>query len=263
MSTLSVTDIPDVGHGKRNYSFAYISVYSGHMSQLRWSRSRNKVTNHLVAFNITRFICPLTDESKVFDGASELQLDCIVEESSGSTTVKHGGLLSLADLSQPDDFPVPPHNGPSLTEMSNPLPVEPNDIKPDPATGDSSASIGEEKVHILNSCIILCLKRYTWEKNLKPVCSICVNVAALVNIFSRHREKTELHRLTHDCKSKTVAVLYSSEQKKAVLITGWISPFENNCLRDLHFTWIDCENMLYVCSDSHCVSCITNYKLNA
>ncbi|KAK5935636.1 hypothetical protein CgunFtcFv8_020983 [Champsocephalus gunnari] len=62
MSTLSVTDIPDVGR----------------------------------------------DESKVFDGASELQLDCMVEEGSGSTAMKHGGLLSLADLSRPDDFPAPP-----------------------------------------------------------------------------------------------------------------------------------------------------------
>lgn len=109
----------------------------------------------MAVFNITGFLCPLTDESKVFDGASELQLDCIVEESSGSTTVKHNGLLSLADLSQPDDFPVPPHNGPSLTEMSNALPVEPNDIKLDPAIGDSIVSIGEEKVHNVNNFIKL------------------------------------------------------------------------------------------------------------
>lgn len=124
--------------------------------------SRNKVTNQVTVFGITGFICPITDESKVFDGASELQLDCIVEKSSGSTTVKHDGLLSLADLSQPDDFHVPPHNGPSLTEMSNPLPIEPNDIKLDPAIGDGSASIGEKKVLNLNSCIKLlnvCLKR--------------------------------------------------------------------------------------------------------
>lgn len=79
----------------------------------------------------------------MFDGASELQLDCMVEESSGSATVKHDGLLSLADLSQPDNFHAPPHNGPSLTDMSSPLPVEPNDIKLDPAAGDTSASIGE------------------------------------------------------------------------------------------------------------------------
>ncbi|XP_044058029.1 oxysterols receptor LXR-alpha isoform X2 [Siniperca chuatsi] len=105
MSTLSVTDIPDVGH----------------------------------------------DESKVLDRASELQLDCLVEESSGSTTMKHEGLLSLADLSHPDDFPVLPHNGPSLTEMSSPLPIEPNDIKLDPAAGDTSASIGvlsEEQIRL-------------------------------------------------------------------------------------------------------------------
>lgn len=101
--------------------------------------------------NVNVFVS-LSDESKVFDGASELQLDCMVEESSGSTTMKHDGLLSLADLSQPDDFPVPPHNGPSLTEMSSPLPVEPNDIKLDPAAGDTPASIGERKVLALNSC---------------------------------------------------------------------------------------------------------------
>lgn len=98
------------------------------------------------------FASPLSDESKVFDGASELQLDCMVEESSGSTTMKHDGLLSLADLSHPDDFPVPPHNGPSLTEMSSPLPIEPNDIKLDPAAGDTPASIGERKEITLNSC---------------------------------------------------------------------------------------------------------------
>lgn len=102
--------------------------------------------------NVDVFVSPLSDESKVFDGASELQLDCMVEESSGSTTMKHDGLLSLADLSQPDDFPVPLHNGPSLTEMSSPLPVEPNDIKLDPAAGDTPASIGERKVLTLNSC---------------------------------------------------------------------------------------------------------------
>lgn len=96
-----------------------------------------------VMFSVNVIVSPpLTDESKVFDGA-ELQLDCMVEESAGSTTMKHESLLSLADLSQPDDFPVPPHNGPSLTEMSSTLPVEPSDIKLDPAACDISASIGE------------------------------------------------------------------------------------------------------------------------
>ncbi|KAM4602866.1 oxysterols receptor LXR-alpha isoform 1-T2 [Polymixia lowei] len=89
MSTLSVTDIPDVGHG----------------------------------------------ESKVFDGASELQLDCMVEERGRSARVKPDG-LSLDDLPQPDDFSVTPHNDSSLTEMSSPLPIEPSDIKLDPAAGD-------------------------------------------------------------------------------------------------------------------------------
>lgn len=77
-------------------------------------------------------VSPRSDESKVFDGASELQLDCVVEESSGSVPVK----LALTDLSRPDDFPVPPHNSPAL-------PVEPSEIKPDPAAADTSASSGE------------------------------------------------------------------------------------------------------------------------
>lgn len=92
---------------------------------------------------------PLSDEGKVFEGAPELQLDYMVEE--GSTTLKPDGLLSLASLSQPDDFPVPSHNGPSLTDISSPLPVEPNDIKMDPDAGDTSASTGERKGLLSNS----------------------------------------------------------------------------------------------------------------
>lgn len=93
---------------------------------------------------VLTFVSSPSDENKVFDGASELQLDCMVEESSGSGAMKHDGLLSLADLSHPDDFPpVLPHNGPSLTEMSSPLAIEPSDIKLDPASGDTSASTGE------------------------------------------------------------------------------------------------------------------------
>lgn len=72
---------------------------------------------------------PRTDGSKVFNGASELQLDCVVEENSGSTPVK----LVLTDLS--DDFPAP---------LNSPvLPVEPSEIKQDPAAADTSASSGE------------------------------------------------------------------------------------------------------------------------
>ncbi|KAF3686706.1 Oxysterols receptor LXR-alpha Liver X receptor alpha Nuclear receptor subfamily 1 group H member 3 [Channa argus] len=124
MSTLSVTDIPDVGH----------------------------------------------DESKVFEGASELQLDCIVEESSGSIAMKHDGLLSLAELSQPDDFPVPPHNGPSLTEITSPLPVDPSDIKLDPAIGDTSASIDGQPVK---------RKKGPAPKMLgNEVCSVCGDKAS-------------------------------------------------------------------------------------
>ncbi|XP_017269765.1 oxysterols receptor LXR-alpha isoform X2 [Kryptolebias marmoratus] len=100
MSTLSVTDIPDVGH----------------------------------------------DESKVFNGASELQLDCTVQESSGSAAMKPDSLLSLTDLSQPDDFPVPLQNEPPLTEMGSPLPVEPGDIKLDPSAADASSSIDGQPV---------------------------------------------------------------------------------------------------------------------
>ncbi|XP_041837297.1 oxysterols receptor LXR-alpha [Melanotaenia boesemani] len=124
MSTLSVTDIPDVGH----------------------------------------------DESKVFDGASELQLDCMVEESRRSATMKPDGLLSLTALSQPDDLLGPPHNGPSLTDMSSPLPVEPNDIKLDPAAGDSSASIDGQPVK---------RKKGPAPKMLgNEVCSVCGDKAS-------------------------------------------------------------------------------------
>lgn len=78
---------------------------------------------------------PHPDDTKVFGDASKLQLDCMVEEGDRSSRVKPDAPLSLADL------PVPPRNGPSLTEM----PVEPSDIKSDPATGDTSASIGERE----------------------------------------------------------------------------------------------------------------------
>lgn len=124
MSTLSVTDIPDVGH----------------------------------------------DESKVFVGASELQLDCMVEESSGSTTMKHDSLLSLADLSHPDDFPAPPHNGPSLTDMSNSVPIEQSDIKLDPAAGDTSANSDGQPVK---------RKKGPAPKMLgNEVCSVCGDKAS-------------------------------------------------------------------------------------
>ncbi|XP_077375008.1 oxysterols receptor LXR-alpha [Festucalex cinctus] len=76
------------------------------------------------------------DESKVFDGAAEVPLNCMVEESNCSTTMKPETLLSLGDLSQPDDLPATPHNGPAATGMSSPLPVEQSDTKPD--VGDTS-----------------------------------------------------------------------------------------------------------------------------
>lgn len=90
---------------------------------------------------MTVLVFPPSGESKAFDGASELHLECMVEERSRSTTMKHDGMLSLTDLSRPDDFPTPTQNGPSLTKMSSPLPIEPGDIKLDPA--DTSASTGE------------------------------------------------------------------------------------------------------------------------
>ncbi|KAG7242640.1 hypothetical protein INR49_020013 [Caranx melampygus] len=84
------------------------------------------------------------NESKVFEGASELQLDCMVEESSGGATVKHDGLLSLADLPS-QTTSTPPHNGPSMTDMSASAGGT-NDIKLDPAAGDTSASIDGQPV---------------------------------------------------------------------------------------------------------------------
>ncbi|XP_061888802.1 oxysterols receptor LXR-alpha isoform X1 [Entelurus aequoreus] len=124
MSTLSVTDIPDVGH----------------------------------------------DESKVFDNAAELQLDCMVEESNGGTRMKHGRLVSLSDLSQPDDFHAPPHNGPAMTGMNSHMPVESSDTKPDPAAGDTSTSIDGQPVK---------RKKGPAPKMLgNEVCSVCGDKAS-------------------------------------------------------------------------------------
>ncbi|KAF0042876.1 hypothetical protein F2P81_004213 [Scophthalmus maximus] len=119
MSTLSVTDIPDVGH----------------------------------------------DESKVFERASELQLDCMVEENGGGAAVKRDAPLSLADLSQPDDLHAPP-----LNEMSSPLPVELSDIKLDPAAADTPASIDGQPVK---------RKKGPAPKMLgNEVCSVCGDKAS-------------------------------------------------------------------------------------
>ncbi|XP_003969673.1 oxysterols receptor LXR-alpha isoform X2 [Takifugu rubripes] len=113
MSTLSVTDIRDVGH----------------------------------------------DESKVFDGPSELQLDCVVEESSRSAPLK----LALTDLSRPDDFPGPPQNGPAL-------PVEPSEIKLDPAAAETSAGSDGQPVK---------RKKGPAPKMLgNEVCSVCGDKAS-------------------------------------------------------------------------------------
>ncbi|KAM9764837.1 oxysterols receptor LXR-alpha isoform 1-T2 [Menidia menidia] len=108
MSTLSVTDIPDVGH----------------------------------------------DESKVFD--SELQLDCMVEESSRGSTMKPDGLMS-------EPRPPAPHNGP-------PLPLEPCDIKLDPAAAEASASSDGQPVK---------RKKGPAPKMLgNEVCSVCGDKAS-------------------------------------------------------------------------------------
>lgn len=82
----------------------------------------------------------------MFEGSSELQLDCMVEESSGSSTVKSSGLLSLADFSHSNVFHTGPRNGSSPPEMSSSLPVEQRDIKLDPAVVDTSASTGENNI---------------------------------------------------------------------------------------------------------------------
>lgn len=89
----------------------------------------------LLLFLIPNISMPHPDDTKAYGDASKLQLDCKVEEGDTSSRVKPAALLSLADLS------VPTFNGPLLTEM----PVDPSDIKPDPATGDTSTSIGESK----------------------------------------------------------------------------------------------------------------------
>lgn len=77
---------------------------------------------------------PRSDERKVFDGPSELQLDCVVEESGRSAPLK----LPLTDLSRPDDSAAPRRNGPAL-------PVEPSEIKLDPAAADAAAGSGERR----------------------------------------------------------------------------------------------------------------------
>lgn len=125
MSTLSVTDVPDVGH----------------------------------------------DERKVLDGASGLQLDgLVVEEASGSSSMKPGGLLSAADLSPTP----PPPNGDTLSDMSSDmssgLPIEPSHIKQDPAASDASASLDGQPVK---------RKKGPAPKMLgNEVCSVCGDKAS-------------------------------------------------------------------------------------
>uniref|UniRef100_A0A673XRF1 Nuclear receptor subfamily 1, group H, member 3 n=1 Tax=Salmo trutta TaxID=8032 RepID=A0A673XRF1_SALTR len=72
---------------------------------------------------------------EVFDGAPELQLDCLCSgDDRSSAEMKHEG--NLLPLEPPDHagFSSPPQKGPSsLAEKSSPLPMEPSDIKADPA----------------------------------------------------------------------------------------------------------------------------------
>ncbi|KAK6294778.1 hypothetical protein J4Q44_G00356080 [Coregonus suidteri] len=93
MSTLSATDITDVGHGE------------------------------------------------VFDGAPELQLDCLGSGNDRSSAeMKHEGNLLPLEPPHHAGFSSPPQKGPSsLAEKSSPLPMEPSDIKADSA-GDMPAN---------------------------------------------------------------------------------------------------------------------------
>uniref|UniRef100_A0A673XXJ3 Nuclear receptor subfamily 1, group H, member 3 n=1 Tax=Salmo trutta TaxID=8032 RepID=A0A673XXJ3_SALTR len=95
------------------------------------------------------FRCRMTDfylvgsgirSCEVFDGAPELQLDCLCSgDDRSSAEMKHEG--NLLPLEPPDHagFSSPPQKGPSsLAEKSSPLPMEPSDIKADPADMTSS-----------------------------------------------------------------------------------------------------------------------------
>nr|XP_061811193.1 oxysterols receptor LXR-alpha-like isoform X3 [Nerophis lumbriciformis] len=110
------------------------------------------------------------DETKAFGGATEQQKDFMVEESSGSTTMKHESIQSHGDLSQPDDFSNLPQNGPTLTRMSSPLPVEPNETKPDVSDTGTDATINGHPVK---------RKKGPAPKMLgNEVCSVCGDKAS-------------------------------------------------------------------------------------
>ncbi|XP_034039549.1 oxysterols receptor LXR-alpha [Thalassophryne amazonica] len=103
------------------------------------------------------------DERKVFDRPSELQLDCAVK-SAGNAAVKQERLLSL-----PAGF-ITSHNGPSVTEMSSPLPAEPNDVKLDPTAGDMPSNTDGQPVK---------RKKGPAPKMLgNEVCSVCGDKAS-------------------------------------------------------------------------------------
>lgn len=122
----------------------------------------------------------MSDERKVLDGASEQQLDCLVEESSGSGTMKHEGLLSLADLPQPDDFPAPPPSGATLSDMSSGLPLEPNHIKPDPAASDTSGSLGKNKTVSITSLKCYCSVSFS-DVGLRGVLQLSLRLHQVLN----------------------------------------------------------------------------------
>ncbi|XP_041697371.2 oxysterols receptor LXR-alpha isoform X2 [Coregonus clupeaformis] len=123
MSTLSATDITDVGHGE------------------------------------------------VFDGAPELQLNCLGSGNDRSSAeMKHEGNLLPLEPPHHAGFPSPPQKGPSsLAEKSSPLPMEPSDIKADPA-GDMPANTEGQPVK---------RKKGPAPKMLgNEVCSVCGDKAS-------------------------------------------------------------------------------------
>ncbi|KAM8877501.1 oxysterols receptor LXR-alpha isoform 1-T3 [Synchiropus picturatus] len=124
MSSLSVTDIPDVGH----------------------------------------------DESKVFVGTSELQVDCLVEDRGLGVSMKQESIQSLAELPQSSDVSAGPQNGPSLTKLSSPPSLEADNIKHDPAFSDTPASTDGQPVK---------RKKGPAPKMLgNEVCSVCGDKAS-------------------------------------------------------------------------------------
>lgn len=117
-------------------------------------------------------VCVLSDESKVFDGAAQLQLDCMVEENSRGAAMKHESLLSLSE-----DSSAPPQNDPPPSEMSSPLPVESTDTKLELASSDTPPSTGERKPLPQPVCVDQAL-------NLNTVLRFCSGYLCFFSFFS-------------------------------------------------------------------------------